>query len=130
MLKDRLVKIRKEHKKTQQDMAKILGVTRPAYTAYERGSRKPDYDTLEKLADHFNVTTDYLLGRSDNPGKIESEDNDFDAMNEINNLLEKYGIEDSAFFDIEKWKAMGPEEIKELESYFDYITSKARKRKE
>ena len=49
-------------------------------------------------------------------------------MSEINNLLKKYDIDQSGFFDIEKWKAMGPEEIKELESYFEFITSRAKKK--
>ncbi|SDI17826.1 DNA-binding transcriptional regulator, XRE-family HTH domain [Alteribacillus persepolensis] len=65
MLKEQLVKLRKNNKKTQQDMADILGITRPAYTAYERGTRNPDYETLQKIADFFDVSTDYLLGRTD-----------------------------------------------------------------
>ncbi|QDI92004.1 helix-turn-helix transcriptional regulator [Salicibibacter cibarius] len=67
MLKDRLTQLRKANKKTQQDMAPILGITRPAYTAYERGTRNPDYDTLRKIAEYFDVTTDYLLGLTDDP---------------------------------------------------------------
>jgi transcriptional regulator with XRE-family HTH domain len=34
---------------------------------YEQGKREPDYATLEKIANYFDVTTDYLLGRTDNP---------------------------------------------------------------
>jgi len=49
-------------------------------------------------------------------------------MTEINNLLQKYDIDQSGFLDIKKWKAMGLEEIKELESYYEYITSKAKER--
>ena len=64
MLAERLVMLRTQRKKTQQDMSDLLGITRPAYTAYESGSRKPDYDTLQKLADYFEVSVDFLLGRS------------------------------------------------------------------
>ncbi len=67
MLSDRLSKLRTKNKKTQQDMADLLGITRPAYTAYESGTRKPDYETLQKLADYFEVSVDYLLGRTDDP---------------------------------------------------------------
>ncbi|RJS60153.1 helix-turn-helix transcriptional regulator [Bacillus sp. PK3_68] len=67
MLPERLIKLRKENKKTQQQIADFLGITRPAYTAYERGTRQPDYETLRKIADYYMVSTDYLLGRSDNP---------------------------------------------------------------
>jgi transcriptional regulator with XRE-family HTH domain len=67
MLKDRLLKLRKEKKRTQEDVAKVIGVSRPAYTAYEKGNRTPDYGILQTLAEYFGVTTDYLLGHSDDP---------------------------------------------------------------
>ncbi|MBX0358951.1 helix-turn-helix domain-containing protein [Halobacillus sp. Nhm2S1] len=124
MLSQRLVYLRKENRKTQQEMADMLGVTRPAYTAYERGSRKPDYDTLQKIADHFDVTTDYLLGRSNaHNTQVESSN---DSIAEINRLLVKYEIDDMSFFDIEKWKSMSPEQIRELESYFQYLVQKSK----
>lgn len=66
MLNERLKQLRKEKKVTQQDVANYLGITRPAYTAYEKGNRNPDYDLLNKLAKYFNVTTDYLLGSNSN----------------------------------------------------------------
>lgn len=127
MLSKRLIELRKQKNKTQEDIAKVIGVTRPAYTAYERGLRTPDYDILVTLADYFNVSVDYLLGRTDNPNPPSKE---FNPLDEINKLLKKYDIDQSGFFDIDKWKAMGPEEIKQLEDYFEFITSKAKKRKE
>lgn len=65
MLNVRLISLRKNKKKTQQEIADYLGITRPAYTAYERGTRQPDYETLNKIANYYDVTSDYLLGRSD-----------------------------------------------------------------
>ncbi|SFL09482.1 helix-turn-helix domain-containing protein [Halanaerobium salsuginis] len=62
---DRLKKLRKEKNLYQKELAEYLGVSRPTITQYESGARKPDNDTLEKIADHFNVTVDYLLGRTD-----------------------------------------------------------------
>ena len=62
---ERLIELRKTKNVTQEDVAKFLGVTRPAYTAYEAGRRQPDYKILQKLALYFGVTTDYLLGHSD-----------------------------------------------------------------
>ncbi len=41
---------------------------------FETGSRKPSFDTLRRLANALDVTTDYLLGRSDNPGLAEAGD--------------------------------------------------------
>ncbi|EJM7954258.1 TPA: helix-turn-helix transcriptional regulator [Listeria monocytogenes] len=65
MFAKRLRELRKVDRKTQQQMADLLGVSRPAYTAYELGRREPDFETLNKLALIFGVTVDYLLGRSD-----------------------------------------------------------------
>lgn len=43
----------------------ILGIQLRSYQCYESGDRRPDYEKLVALADYFDVTTDYLLGRSD-----------------------------------------------------------------
>ncbi|EWH21213.1 MULTISPECIES: helix-turn-helix domain-containing protein [Bacillus] len=61
MLGDRLKELRESKKLTQEQVAKFLGTTRGTYAHYEINKRKPDYDTLIKLADFFGVTTDYLL---------------------------------------------------------------------
>lgn len=50
----------------QKDIASYLNITTSAYGFYEQGKRKPDMETLKKLADFFNVSTDYLIGRTDN----------------------------------------------------------------
>lgn len=49
----------------QKEIAKMLNIDRSTYGKYETGDSSPDYDKLTKLADYFNVTIDYLLGRSD-----------------------------------------------------------------
>lgn len=73
MLAERLIELRKKQKITQQTIADYLGITRPAYTAYERGSRQPDYEILEKIADYYKVSVDYLLGRTNNPSPQKSD---------------------------------------------------------
>lgn len=50
---------------TQAAMAKQLGISRSTIGMYETGAREPDFETLQKIADYFNVDTDYLLGRTD-----------------------------------------------------------------
>nr|MBO2495053.1 XRE family transcriptional regulator [Clostridia bacterium] len=47
---------------TQEELAKVLGVTTSMVGMYETGARKPSYEVLNKIARYFNVTTDYLLG--------------------------------------------------------------------
>lgn len=102
MLKDQLVKLRKSRSKTQEDIAKILGITRPAYTAYETGTRQPDYDSLIKLANYFDVTVDFLLTgeRSESEKKT--------------NLF---------FFDME---GLTKEEIEDIKSHYEYVKWKSK----
>lgn len=67
MFSERLSLLRTSKKLTHQDMADRLGITRQAYGLYESGKREPDFETLQKLADFFDVDTDYLLGRTNKP---------------------------------------------------------------
>lgn len=65
MLDRRLTELRQEKNLTQYELANILKIPRSTYAQYELGRRQPDYIALEGLADFFNCSTDYLLGRSD-----------------------------------------------------------------
>ena len=57
--------IRKRKGIKQKEVADYLGITGSAYNHYESGRNQPDIQTLNKLADYFNVTVDMLLGRSE-----------------------------------------------------------------
>jgi len=60
---------------------------------YEQGRRLADQETLKKLADYFNVTTDYLLGRSDiKRPESEVEDEEKDIEKAIDELLQQDGL--------------------------------------
>ncbi|WP_085524466.1 helix-turn-helix domain-containing protein [Tuberibacillus sp. Marseille-P3662] len=59
-----LQQLRTEKGLTRQDVADYLGKTPQAYGYYEKGKREPNYDTLISLADLFDVSIDYLLGRN------------------------------------------------------------------
>lgn len=60
----RVKELRKEKGKKQNEMAEYLGVTLRAYQYYESATNYPNIPGLLKLADFFDVSTDYLLGRS------------------------------------------------------------------
>lgn len=62
----RIKYLRQRENIQQKEFAKKIGVSNVVLSRYETGERKPDYETLEKIADYFNVSTDYLLGRTDN----------------------------------------------------------------
>lgn len=66
MFPKRLKDLRLENKKTQQDIADFLGITRQGYAKYENGQGETDLETLKKLANYFGVTTDYLTGNTNN----------------------------------------------------------------
>lgn len=61
-LKNRLKELRKEKGITQKELANYLKVSRSTVAGYETDKRKPEYETLQKIADYFNVSVDYLLG--------------------------------------------------------------------
>lgn len=65
MFSKRLKYLRKEKKLTQNDMAELLGITRQGYAKYENELGEPDIKAIHKLANFFDVSTDFLLGRSD-----------------------------------------------------------------
>lgn len=60
-----LAKARKRRKLNQSELAKASGLQASAISHFETGSRKPSFDNLRKLADALSVTTDFLLGRTD-----------------------------------------------------------------
>ena len=61
----RLKELRLENKLTQSDLAKVMSVTTSTVTRWELDMQQPDYLTLAKLSVYFNVTSDYLLGLTD-----------------------------------------------------------------
>jgi XRE family transcriptional regulator len=64
---EHLKSLRKSKNITQKQLALAIGVTERGIQQYELGERKPSYDVLISLADFFNVSLDFLVGRSDNP---------------------------------------------------------------
>lgn len=63
MFSNVLQKLRKDARLTQDQIADVLGIPKRTYGSWERNERQPDFEMLGKIADYFNVTTDYLLGR-------------------------------------------------------------------
>lgn len=70
----RLEELRKAKGISQETLAKELNMTQQRISAYEKGKREPDIETIKQLAKYFNCTTDYLLGKSDirNPEELKN----------------------------------------------------------
>ena len=60
-----LIELRKTNKFTQRQMAVKVGITQPSYIRYENGTSEPKQEILVKIADIFDVSIDFLLGRAD-----------------------------------------------------------------
>lgn len=63
MIGEKLRELRKAKGITADILCQELGITVGSYRNYERNDRNPPYETLIKIADYYNVTLDYLLGR-------------------------------------------------------------------
>jgi len=62
---ERLKEIREEKGFSQEQVAKVIGIRQQTISQYEKGITEPDIQTLKKLCDFFDVTSDYLLGFKD-----------------------------------------------------------------
>lgn len=92
---DRIAYLRERRGLTQEELANKLGISRASLSHYETNRRDPDYGTLGKIATFFNISLDYLLGRTNNPETIlESDVRDFVDSLELadDNILDKFTL--------------------------------------
>ena len=62
---NRIAELRKDKKLNQKELGSVVGVAQNTVCNWENGKREPDYDSLKRMADFFDVSVDYLLGRTD-----------------------------------------------------------------
>jgi transcriptional regulator with XRE-family HTH domain len=74
IFKDRLKAARELRELKQSELADRAKLPPSSIAHFEGGSRKPSFDTLRRIANALEVTTDYLLGRVDDPGLAEAGD--------------------------------------------------------
>jgi len=70
MFGERIRKLREEAGINQPQFAKLLNVKTATINRYENDVREPEYATLIQIADFFNVSIDYLLGRTENRKRL------------------------------------------------------------
>ncbi|MGX4599481.1 helix-turn-helix domain-containing protein [Faecalimicrobium sp. JNUCC 81] len=90
--------MRKEKGLTLEQMAKDLGTTKVTLSRYENGSREPKGETLNTLADYFNVSIDYLFARTDNKTFLSTKDIT-DVKKSIDEVLLSFKYSDALMFD-------------------------------
>lgn len=108
-MKNRIVLAREHAKLNQKELAKILGISPSTLNGYEKGNHDPKSDGLIKIANACNVTTDYLLGLSDN---IEKEKNV--SFSKIIPKIEEI---------IKKSKLLNEEGLSKLDEYADDLVA-------
>ena len=84
---ERLRQLRTARDMSQMDFAKIIGMSKSSINMYERGEREPGLETLEKIADFFNVDMDTLLARSNVESHIISFPNDTGELSDAAQVL-------------------------------------------
>lgn len=89
----RIMGLREMNHIPQQKLAVALGITRQSLSLYERGERSVNAELLLKIADYFNVSTDYLLGRTPN----QTADTDLQGVLDFTGLSEK-AVENLLYF--------------------------------
>lgn len=67
LLKDRVRELRKQAGLSQQQLGEVLGLTHKSISMLESGDRSTTIEKLVVLAEYFHVSTDYLLGITDDP---------------------------------------------------------------
>ena len=106
ILGQRIKLLRQKNSLTQDSLAKVIGISRGSLSMIEIDKREPDNETLNKIANYFNVTTDYLLGRTDesNPRNNHYDENSFSNLkvkednvpfitdHDLEELMKKSGI--------------------------------------
>ncbi len=86
MLGNRLKKLREEKKLTQEQLGQLVDLSQQTIGHYEVNRAKPDLETIQRFAEIFNVTTDFLLGRTKNRNESLPTDT------ELENFLQKSNI--------------------------------------
>lgn len=80
MFGSRLRDLRNKKKLTQDDLGKMLNVSGKTIGAWERDSRQPNIEAINKIASIFNVSTDYLLGNPEKISNTKTADIDDDSI--------------------------------------------------
>lgn len=113
MISNRLKELRQEKDLLQKDVANYLNISTSAYGFYEQGKRTPDSEMMKKLSEFFNVSLDYLLGKTD---IRESADDILNGKEPTIALHSDY-----------QYDELPDEAKKEIENFIEFIKAKYKK---
>ncbi|MBM7623748.1 transcriptional regulator with XRE-family HTH domain [Sporohalobacter salinus] len=124
----RLKKLRNEKGVYQKELAKIIGVSRPTITQYESGQRKPDHETLSKIADYFDVSIDYLLGRTDERKSADKIKQALSDDEDLQEFWEQLSTREDLKLMFKQTKDLSPESIHRIIEIVKIIEDEERER--
>lgn len=115
----------RDKKWTQKYVADKVNVARVTYTAYENGTKSPPLETVNKIAELFGVSTDYLMGRTDNPTSIGRNKDDDEVRKQaiINKIVTEFPDADLMFNDLAR---MSADDIQEVYEFIKFKMSQKR----
>lgn len=127
---NRIKLLRKKLNLTQKELANKVNVSPQVISNWERGYTTPNADDIANFAKNLDINTQFLYGKTDDPFTFDPAEpyTNSGSLSEINELVEKYGIEQMGFFDIEEWKNLSPEDVRLIEEHFKMIVKLAKER--
>ncbi|WP_427340181.1 helix-turn-helix domain-containing protein [Caloranaerobacter sp. DY30410] len=121
-LGSRLKELRKEKQLSIREVAKIFNIGKTTVSNYENDERKPDYEMIKKFAEFYGVTTDYLLGLTDerNIYKLKKD--------ELPLEIRELGVEYITVTKELKEKGLSPEDIRKIVKFVEDIKKQDNKK--
>jgi len=107
MLARKLKELREIRKMSQAELADILDVAQQTVASWERGKSSPNYELLQRIADYFHVSTDYILGR-------EEKQSPFAALPVVGNIIKMFA-------------ALSPQKQEQAASYIAFLAQDDKK---
>lgn len=109
---------------TQSFIANLIGVARTTYTAYENGTKQPPMETVNKIADVFGVTTDYLYGRTDSKHPEFSSNEKKDIAKQMEKIRKDLESQDGLSF---YGEPLSEEALESLMESMEYVVKQTKK---
>lgn len=123
---ERMKQLRLLKKLTQEELAKKLNLSKSNISKYEANTVEPNLHTLRAIAELFDVSIDYLVGKTDEQSNKKEHPS---SLAEINRIVNSFDGKKMEFFNTEEWKYLGPEEVTQIEQHFKFMVHQAKLKK-
>lgn len=127
MFSTRLKELRKEHHYTQEELAKLVNVSPKTVGAWERETRQAPTESVVKLSDLFDVSTDYLLGKTDKKHYYDLTDKDEkDIQKQLEETINGLNGDSTLAFLKNGGEEISPEDAELLKASYENVLRQSR----